>query len=200
MNYYTLKNGEYIPVTKAECFANDETKDLALPFKQRWYIEESICVRLPRTQAGEDIFFTHIRDKQREEKYQQRKIQCVWKGTKKCDQDCNHCNRKNTSRTVELDMHFGRDDFDNEGRFEPVADCNIAGIAEEKALLDTLKSALAELTTEDRGLLKAIFNEGKTERELAPLYNYKQPKSINKRKHKLLKILRQNEALKEFFK
>ena len=70
---------------------------------------------------------------------------------------------------------------------------------EEKALLDTLYSALATLAKKDLDLTKDVFWHGKTERELAPLLGLKEPKSVNKRKHRILEILRKNEALKGFF-
>ena len=61
------------------------------------------------------------------------------------------------------------------------------------------RNDLATLAEEDLDLIKDIFWHGKTERELAPLLGYKQSKSVNKRKHKILETLRQNEALKGFF-
>jgi hypothetical protein len=65
--------------------------------------------------------------------------------------------------------------------------------------LDTLYAALATLAQEDLDLIMDIFWYGKTERELAPLLGYKQSKSVNKRKHKILEILRNDENLKKFF-
>ena len=66
-------------------------------------------------------------------------------------------------------------------------------------LVHTLYAALATLAQQDLDLMKDTFWEGKTERELAPLLGLKEPKSVNKRKHRILEILRQNEALKVFF-
>ncbi len=200
MKYYALKNGEYTEVSKDECLAENETYGTISDFRQRWYIEAGICVRLPRSQEGENIFLTHMRDKQREEKYQQRKIQCVWKNTKNCDQNCVCCNRRNTSRTVELDMNFRQGNENNKALFEPVDDFDIASFLEDKALLDTLYSALAALTSEEQSLIKDIFWQGKSERQIAPELGLKEPKSVNKRKHRILEILRQNEDLKNFFK
>jgi hypothetical protein len=47
---------------------------------------------------------------------------------------CEACNIKNTSRTVELDMHFGQDNSsdESEGHFEPAADCDVASIVEDE--------------------------------------------------------------------
>jgi hypothetical protein len=87
--------------------------------------------------------------------------------------------------------------------FEPAdtsKDADIIGVMEEKALLDTLYAALATLTAEDCDLIKEVFWDRKTERQLAPELGLKEPKSVNNRKHRILEILRQNEALQAFFK
>ena len=100
-------------------------------------------------------------------------------------------------------MHFQREDG-GEGecpkpQFELADPNEFQSVLEEKALLDTLYAALATLAQEDLDLIKDIFWHGKTERELAPLLGLKEPKSVNKRKHKILEALRNNEVLKEFF-
>ena len=116
---------------------------------------------------------------------------------------CDCCQRPNRSRTVELDRHFQREnggDGDSpEASFEPADPNDFQSVLEEKALLDTLYAALVTLAQEDLDLIKDIFWHDKTERELAPQLGLKEPKSVNKRKHRVLEILRQNEALKGFF-
>lgn len=86
-----------------------------------------------------------------------------------------------------------------ETRYEPADPIDTQSVIEDQALLDTLYAALATLAKEDLDLIKDIFWSGKTERELAPLLGLKEPKSVNKRKHKILEILRTNPALKGFF-
>jgi hypothetical protein len=78
-------------------------------------------------------------------------------------------------------------------------DADVAGIVETKALLDTLYKALATLTQEDAALIRSIFWEGKTERQLAPELGLKEPKSVNKRKHRILELLRDNAGLRSFY-
>jgi DNA-directed RNA polymerase specialized sigma24 family protein len=118
----------------------------------------------------------------------------------KCFKKCEFCNEPNTSRTVDLDMFFGRDDDVDgaEAHYEPADPGDIEAIVEDTALLSTLNAALAALSQEDRDLIRDIFWHGKTERQLAPQLGLKEPKSVNKRKHRILEILRQNKALKEF--
>ena len=202
MQYYIFsEDGEQeSKVTRAECLAH--TEETENPFLQRWFVDEEsgLVIRLPRNQMGEDLARYNMRSIWREQKYQERKTQCVWKGTNKCDQKCEDC-RSRTSRTIELDKPLSNntDDQGSDTYFEPSDPTDIAEIIEQKALLDILYAALATLAQEDLELIKDIYWHGKTERELAPLLGYKQSKSVNKRKQKILETLRQNEALKEFF-
>lgn len=215
MQFYVLtEDGEQeSKVTRAVCLARSEESEN--PFLQRWFVDEEsgIVIRLPRNQIGEDLARENMRFIWREAKYQERRFACLLKGTKKCNgwktaedgsRECDNCQRRFKSRTIEMDALFQREDKGNgdktETRYEPVDPNDLESIIEEKALLDTLYTALATLAQEDLDLIKDIFWHGKTERELAPLLGYKQSKSVNKRKHKILEILCQNEALKEFFK
>ena len=214
MRYYLLSEDgkQETEVKRAECLARAEAPGNKFP--QRWFVdgEAGIVVRLPRNQAGEDLARDNMRFIWREAKHIERNCSCVLKRTDKCqgwkpDADglvkCDWCQLPNRSRTVELDMHFQREDG-GEGecpkpQFELADPNEFQSVLEEKALLDTLYAALATLAQEDLDLIKDIFWHGKTERELAPLLGLKEPKSVNKRKHKILEALRNNEVLKEFF-
>ena len=214
MAYFILSEDgtQHTKVTRAECLARAEEAGIELP--QRWYVDEEagFVVRFPRNRMGEDLARENMRFIWREAKRIERNSSCVIKGTDKCQGwkpdaeglvKCDCCQRPNRSRTVELDMHFKREndgDGDSpEGRFEPADSIDIQSVLEDQALLDTLYAALATLAKEDLDLIKDIFWSGKTERELAPLLGLKEPKSVNKRKHKILEILRNNPALKGFF-
>lgn len=214
MRYYILAEDgrQETKVTRAECLARTEVPDGELP--QRWFIdaESGMVLRLPRNQEGEDLARENMRFIWREAKRIERSCSCVFKGTDKCqgwkaDADgfveCDGCQHINRSRTVELDMYFQREnggDGDSpEARFEPADPNGIQSVLEEKALLDTLYAALTTLAQEDLDLIKEVFWHGKSERELAPLLGYKQSKSVNKRKHRILELLRKNEELKGFF-
>lgn len=225
MAYYTLSEDGKIhtEVSRSVCLArNDEPTN---PFPQRWYVDEEsgLVVRLPRNQMGEDLARDNMRFIWREDKRQERKASCIVEGSNRCPITCAKCPMNATceskhkvksglscvkkcescslmqTREIELDRTYATDNGDSIPRFEPSDPTDIAEIIEQKALLDTLYAALATLAQEDLDLIEDIYSHGKTERELAPLLGYKQSKSVNKRKHKILEILRQNEDLKGFF-
>jgi hypothetical protein len=228
MAYYVLsEDGQETKVARAICLAPAEKSDN--PHPQRWVVDEEsgMVVRLPRTQKSDDLARDNMQYIWREAKKQERRIACIAEGSAKCPKTCANCQmadlcdskHKNTnglccakkcefcnltqSRTVELDMFFERRDSGNgdspEAHFEPADPNDIQTLLEDKALYDTLYTALATLAQEDLELIKDIFWHGKTERELAPLLGLKEPKSVNKRKHRILEALRKNEALKGFF-
>ena len=214
MAYYVLSTDgpQQTKVTRAECLSRTDETAIELP--QRWYVDEEagLVVRLPRNQMGEDLARENMQFIWREAKRIERNCSCVFKNTDKCegwkpDADgfvkCDCCQHTNRSRTVELDMHFqlanSGDGDGPEARFEPADPIDIQSVIEDQALLDTLYAALATLSQEDLDLIKDVFWKGKTERELAPLLGLKEPKSVNKRKHRVLEILRNNPDLKGFF-
>lgn len=202
MAYYTLSDDGKIhtEVTRAECLARINESDN--PFPQRWFVDEEsgLVVRLPRNQKGEDLARDNMRFIWREQKYQERKFQCVWKGTNKCNQKCETCNSR-TSRTVELDKPLSND-ADSEGvdtYFELADPTDFTEIVEQKAVFDTLYKALATLTQKDRDLIIDRVVHEKTVRELAPKYGFKSSRSISVHERRILDLLRNNEALKKFF-
>lgn len=202
MQYYVLsEDGEQeTKVTRAECLARTEEPEN--PFPQRWFVDEEsgLVLRLPRNQMGEDLARYNMRSIWREQKVQERKFQCIWKGTNKCDQKCEDC-RSRTSRTIELDKPLSNntDDQGSATYFEPSDPTDITEIIEQKALLDTLCAALATLTQKDRDLIKDRFVLEKTVRELAPKYGFKSSRSITVHERRILEILRNDEDLKKFF-
>lgn len=163
----------YTETSRAECLAPSVASNN--PYQQRWYvdIESGLVVRLPRNKMGEDLARDNMRSVWRELKDRER-----W-----------------AVRTV------ASSDDDNSVSELPdkSRDADVAAIAEEKALLQTLYAALSTLTTEERNLITEIYWHGKTERQLAPELGLKEPKSVNKRKHRILDILRNNETLRGFF-
>ena len=199
MAYYTLSDDGKIhtEVSRAVCLAHtDETDN---PFPQRWYVDEEsgLVVRLPRNQKGEELARDNMRFIWREQKHQERKFQCVWKGTNKCDQKCETCKFR-TSRTVELDKPLNNDADGTDTYFEPSDPTDITEILEQKAVLDTLYAALAALTQGDRDLIKDRIILEKTVRELAPKYGFKSSRSITVHVRRILDILRNDETLKFF--
>lgn len=211
MAYYILSDdGTQTKVSRAECLARHDEPDRQYP--QRWYVDEEsgLVARLSRNEMSERIARENMRYIWREQKQTERKYACVLKGTAKCDgwktaedgsRECDRCQRQNVSRTVDMDKFFDRNNDDNgmELQHEFADDYDLAAVAEDNALLDTLRAAVAALTEDDRQLITEIFCNGKTERQLAPQLGLKEPKSVNKRKHRIINTLQQNEALKSFF-
>ena len=200
MAYYTLSDDGKIhtEVSRSVCLAHtDETDN---PFPQRWYVDEEsgLVVRLPRNQKGEELARDNMRSIWREQKHQERKFQCVCKGTNKCDQKCETCTSR-TSRTVELDKPLGNDSDGSDAFYEPADPTDITEFLEQKAVLDTLYAALATLTQKDRELITDRIILEKTVRELAPKYDFKSSRSITVHVRRILDILRNDEALKQFF-
>ena len=200
MTYYTLSDDGKIhtETSRAACLARSEEPENSFP--QRWYVDEEsgLVVRLPRNQMGEDLARENMRSIWREQKYQERKFQCVWKGTNKCDQKCETCTSR-TSRTVELDKPLGNDSDGSNTFYEPADPTDITEFLEQKAVLDTLYAALATLTQKDRELITDRIILEKTVRELAPKYDFKSSRSITVHVRRILDILRNDEALKQFF-
>jgi len=200
MTYYTLSDDGKIhtETSRAACLARSEEPENSFP--QRWYVDEEsgLVVRLPRNQMGEDLARENMRSIWREQKYQERKFQCVWKGTNKCDQKCETC-KSRTSRTVELDKPLGNDSDGSDTFYEPADPTDITEFLEQKAVLDTLHAALAALTQKDRELIIDRIILEKTVRELAPKYDFKSSRSITVHVRRILDILRNDEALKKFF-
>lgn len=202
MAYYTLSDDGKIhtEVSRSVCLAHtDETDN---PFPQRWYVDEEsgLVVRLPRNQKGEKLARDNMRFIWREKKHQERKFQCIWKGTNKCNQKCEACESR-TSRTVELNKPLNND-TDGDGSdtyFEPSDPTDITEILEQKAVLDTLHAALAALTQGDRDLINDRIILEKTVRELAPKYGFKSSRSITVHVRRILDLLKNDEALKKFF-
>lgn len=164
-NYYAQnEKGEYIPVSRKACFAPAEPPTDANPFKQRWFYdpEANYAVRLERNQLGEEVHRTNGTSLRREERYSNRKFSCVWKDTNNCDQNCNECNRKNTSRTVEMDKSWTTSSDEMVSTFEPIDESqNITEIIENEEFLSILAIALEKLSPEEKELFSFLLNKEK---------------------------------------
>jgi RNA polymerase sigma factor (sigma-70 family) len=191
MHYYILADdlSRETEVTRAECLSHTQEPDN--PSSPKLYVDEEsgMVVRLPNNPEAEELARENMRYIWRESKYRERKYACIWKETEKCGQCCDYCIHR-MCRTVGLDTDCGSN---------IAADEDIESIIEDKALLDALYHALAALTEADRQLIKSIFWDGKTQRELAPELGLKEPKSVNKRKMRILGILKKDTALKNYF-
>jgi hypothetical protein len=197
--YAQSSNGEYVEVSRRECFAPPENPTLENPFKQRWFYdaEAGYAVRLERSLLGEKTYRASDTPLKREERHQQQKFQCLWKGTKNCDQECEHC-KKRVSRTVELDKTYTNGEDGLESKFD-LADeaADIAGILEDKVLLAALIEALSKLSPEDRELWNFLkINEKK--QVIANKFNLTLD-GVRYREQRLFAKLRSDKNLKVFF-
>ena len=68
---------------------------------------------------------------------------------------------------------------------------DVAEVYEQAQLLTCLRKALITLSEEERRLIKCIYFDGLTEREVADIFKVSQP-AITKRKHKIIKKLRKS--------
>lgn len=173
-NYYAQdENGKYVEVDRKTCFATAELPTEYNPYKQRWFYDEEAgyVVRLSRTKKSEDIHRFNSSSLKREERYRNRKFACIYKDTNKCSQECNRCEYKNTSRTVELDKNWSNDNDEMDSFFTPADDSqDILNILEDKELRNILQSAFKSLSLEDQLLFNCLL-ERKAKKVIAELLN-----------------------------
>lgn len=224
ISYYILEDdGTPVKVTREKCLSPAEESDS--PYPQRWFVDEEsgLVIRLPRTAESDILARDNMRDIWREGKKMKRKAACSAEGSGRCPISCPECPLNGTCesghkagggllcvkkcefcslhqpREMELDLTYDADSEDDTPHFIPTDEHDTTSVLDEKSLLDTLYAALSDLTQEDRELIKAIFWDSKTERQLASVLGLKASKSVNKRKRRVLKLLRENDALRDFF-
>lgn len=169
--YVTDENGRHIQVPREICFAPPEPPTKDNPYKQRWYydVEAGYVIRLSRTKESEDIHRFNSSSLKKEERYRNRKFACIYKDTKKCNQDCNRCKHKNTSRTVELDKNWSKDNDEMDSFFAPTDDSqDIFSILEDKELTRLIRIAFDSLSAEDQLLFNCLL-ERKAKKAVAKL-------------------------------
>ena len=181
------------------CFASSEPPTKDNPYKQRWFYDEEAgyVVRLSRTKESEDIHRFNSSSLKREERYRNRKFACIYKDTNKCNQVCDRCEYKNTSRTVELDKNWSSDNDEMDSFFTPTDDSqDILNILEDKELRNILQSAFENLSFEDQLLFNCLI-EKKAKKEIARLLNLKSVDGVRYRELQLRKKLLSNKNLKD---
>lgn len=198
--YYAQNSaGEYVPVSRRECFAPAELPTAENPFKQRWFydIEAGLAVRLERSQLGEDTYRTSDTALKREERHQAWGIQCIGKkGKNKCDGDCDSC-WKSVGRTLELDKSYlDKDENDTYIEIEDET-ADVAAIFEDKVILSALLAVLDRLAPDDRELWDFLINK-KKKQVIADHFNLTLD-GVRYREQRLFKTLRSDTTLKNFF-
>jgi len=194
--------------------------------RQRWYWDDeyrTFIIRLPITQKGIKIGNAHLAALKKDERDHVAKLQCVFFGTPRCGVTCDDCDSQNTCnskqrernglkcrrkcyecpsylcKTVDLENQFVSNDSQDYNPQELLSDCNIEQDAEDRAEIEALLTALRSLSEKQQKLIRDIFWEEMTEREIAPLLGVKSSMTVNNRKHAILEILRSDKLLKSFF-
>ncbi len=161
--YYAQdENGNYVEVDRKTCFASGQAPTEDNPYKQRWFYDEEAgyVVRLSRTKESEDIHRMSSTSLKREERYRNRKFACIYKNTKKCDQNCNSCIHENTSRTVELDKNWSNGNSEMSTFFTPADDSqDIISILQDKELDRLIKAAFENFSPEDQLLFDCLIKK-----------------------------------------
>jgi DNA-binding CsgD family transcriptional regulator len=208
------KSGEYIPVTRRECFAPpEEFPDN--PYLQRWFYdhEAGYAVRLARTTEGDALGKRNAADLKAEERRWKRDNQCIGMQDTRCPVDCdacpcaddcdrseredsgNGCTRKCDCcqhferRIVELDRPCGADENGEEAFIEITDDIDVAEIATDSAVLELLLLAVEGLSPEERALYEATIIGDRTERDFAGQLGISH-QAVGKQKKKLREKLR----------
>jgi len=198
--YYAQdENGRYVEVDRKTCFATAELPTEDNPYKQRWFYDEeaSYVIRLSRTKESEDIHRFNSTSLKKEERYRNRKFTCIYKDANKCNQDCNKCKWKNTSRTVELDKNWSKGNDEMDSIFTPTDDSqDIFSILEDKELTGLIRIAFDSLSPEDQLLFNCLL-ERKAKKDVAKLLKITVD-GVRYRELQLRKKLLSNKDLKNF--
>jgi hypothetical protein len=200
-HYYAQdQNGENSTVSREVCFAKGEEPTENNPYKQRWFYdpEAGYAIRLARTEECDTLGKRNAADLKAEERYRERKFACIWKGTKNCEQKCDECTRKHTSRTVEMDRPQASDnDGDMESRFDPPDETDTAAIIEKKEMHTLLLAVLDRLSPQELALWE--FLKTGTKKQIIADSLGLTLGELRYREKQLRDKIRSDEALKSFF-
>ena len=144
---------------------------------QRYVYLEDEKMLVPVTDA---IYTEYMRPEWREQKRRQREQRCTVDG-KRCQKDCNHCEYRPDGAALSLER------LEEDLGKTAVDTFDVAELCMAEMLNQELHEALGELTSEDKKIIKLLFNE-MSEREIAAEVGLSQ-KGVNKRKHKLFEFL-----------
>ena len=179
-HYYEQKpNGEYVAVSRRECFAPAEDPSPANPYKQRWWYdpEASYAIRLPRTKMGEMLGKRNAANLKAEERYQARKVE--------------NC-------PGELDKPIACGDDGNKVYIDVQDEtADVLAILEDRERLSALISALNKLAPDDRELWDCLVNNVKKQ-DIADRFKLTLD-GVYYREKRIKSILCSNETLKSFY-
>lgn len=193
---YFLENehGDLIRCSRRECFGKAEPSTEENLWKQRWYYdpEQSMAVRLARTEHNDEIHRFNQAWLKGEERYKSDTEACTWKGTKNCDQDCAVCNRQNTKRVLRLDNDWDRPDEagKTEAKLGIASVDNLEEMVADTILYRELYAALEELESDQLQLILSLDFEGETRRNYAAGLGISH-QAVTKRRKKAIQDLRE---------
>ena len=218
-NYQVMfPNRECTRVTRKECFAAPTPPTAANPYPQRWYYdpESGLVVRLPRNKMGNDLAKQNAADLKAEERQRERYDGCAARrGEVRCPVTCSRCPMKENCVSKHKAANGAKCRKKCEVCFQPcvsrclermrkpiygsnsyVADQSPA-IAEEKALLKALFSALDRLTPDARVLWDCLITETKKQ-DIADRFHITID-GVRYREQKLFARIRADKTLQSFF-
>ena len=199
MKYHIVDaDGNDRQVSRTECIGSGDNPKLHVD------VEAGIVVRLPDNAESENLARLQMQDNWKEAKRKEREIACMHKNTQRCGGRKDALNEKHTceschlytKRTAEIDKPLNES---TESTFDITDSFDTEATVMDKMLLEVLEAALSILTDDERLLITEIFYNEKSERQITSELGLKQPKSVNKRKHRILEKLRKNATLKSFY-
>ena len=126
---------------------------------------------------------------------QQEHGRCVCPASKRylCDMDCWTCRFHKAGDELSLEFTVSDDDGNEMSKLDNLADetPNALDILEERELLDALMSKLEELDPDGRRICE-LFNQDKSEREIAAIMGFSQQSTVNYKKRKAFETLREH--------
>ena len=145
---------------------------------QRYIYLEDEKMLVPVTDA---VYKEYMRPDWREQKRRQREQRCTVDG-KRCQKDCNYCEYSPDGAALSLER------LEEDLGKMAVDKVDVAEHCMMELFYQALYDAINELTSEDKKIIKLLFNE-MSEREIAAEVSLSQT-GVNKRKHRLFEFLR----------
>jgi RNA polymerase sigma factor (sigma-70 family) len=152
------------------------------------YTQRCIEINGEQIAVTEEVYRAYKRPLWAEHKRRERDKRCGYEHSDVCAGECRLCDKDRKSRALSLER-FHEDGFDIPDKID------MAEFVADKLLAETLETALSALEPDNLRIVKMLFFEDMSEREVAANIGLSQ-KGVNKRKAKILAQLR--EHLKNF--
>lgn len=113
-------------------------------------------MRLARTRENDFIGKRNLADLKSDERRRIKETQCIWKNSKKCDNNCESCNIQQMGRFVTLDEGW-LEDAVSFGDSERTRLTDPALIYEGVELRETINRAMSKLSADERRIISIAF-------------------------------------------